>query len=160
MTKPPHTGTQQPGNHPLPAVSGISSFLPAQVSFFIGLFRLLQPLIVPPSKVRQGRLWLAPDMFLSHISPQGECWLSPVQQGDEHPGRSTPGTGQNRRLLLSGISLQSWGWQQGPQCPVLCAVGTLDHAGALGKCPGSRHPSPPFSCPPPCHEAPQREVAA
>lgn len=118
MTKPPHTGTQQPGSHPLPAVSGISFFLPAQVSFFIGSFMLLCPLLVAPSEVRQGRVWLALDVFSAHISPQGECWLFPVQLGNKHPGRSTRGTGQSRRLLLSRSSLQSWGCQQGSQCPV------------------------------------------
>lgn len=68
MTKPPHTGTQQPGSHPLPAVSGISSFLTAQVSFFNGSFILLCPLLVPPFEVRQGRVWLALDIYFHPIS--------------------------------------------------------------------------------------------
>lgn len=142
MTKPPHTGTQQPGNHPLPAVSGISSFRPAQVSFFIGLFRLLQPLLVPLSEVRQGRLWLAPDMFLSHISPQGECWLSPVQQGDEHRGRSTPWHWAEQEAPTLGHILAELGLAAGTSVPRPLCSGNTGSCRSPWKVPWQQTPIP------------------
>lgn len=65
MTKSPHTGTQQPGSHPsLQSQESHSSFQPRYHSLMAPScsFALF---LVPPSKVREGRVWLALDIFLS-----------------------------------------------------------------------------------------------
>lgn len=84
------------------------------------------PLFVPSSKVRQGRIWLALDVFSSHISPQGECWLSPAQlEGSGAPlalGRTgssysqanpcRAGAGSRDLSVLSPVQWEHWLMQE------------------------------------------------
>lgn len=72
---------------------------------------LLCPLLVLPSEARQGRVWLALDIFSSHISPQGECWLFPVQL-----------EGTNIPALALGRKGSSYSWED----PCRAGVGSRD----------------------------------
>lgn len=103
MTKPPHTGTKQPGSHPLPAVPGISSFFPDQVSFVMAPSCLF--LYLPPRLGRAGFGWLW--MYFHPVSALKVSVGCPLHswRGQEHPWHWAEQEAPTLRQILAELGL-------------------------------------------------------